>query len=172
MNTIYNLFIAFFRVGALSIGGGYTLIPLIEREVVFNYHWLTKDEFLEILGITQGIPGAISMKFATYAGYKEAGILGVLAANIGILLPPVIGVMILYSVFNKISVNPGFKAFLTGIKFGTIGLLLAFAMEMAKSAKWGFNSVLILILSFLSLYFKIHPGLVIILSGLLGLVIL
>lgn len=140
--------------------------------MVSNYHWLTKEEFLEILGITQGIPGAISMKFATYTGYKEAGILGVFAANIGILLPPVIGVMILYSIFNKLSVNQNFKSFLKGIAFGTIGLLLAFAFEMAKSAKWSIYGGIILIISFLGLNFEVHPGLMIIFSGLLGLLIL
>src|SRR3989338_7514087 len=88
--VLVNLFLAFFRVGLLAIGGAYSFLPLIEKEVVERYHWLTKEEFLDISGIVQIFPGAISIKYATYTGYKMAGFLGAIIANLGNILAPVI----------------------------------------------------------------------------------
>lgn len=172
MKVIVDLFIAFFRVGIFSIGGGYTLIPLIEREVVSNYKWLGKEEFVNILGISQGLPGAISMKFATYVGFKEAGILGAITANIGIMLPPILGTMVVYYVSRGILVNLGLNSFLKGVTFGTIGLLLAFTLEMSKTVKWNLNGLVILLISFLCLHYKIYPGFIILLAGIVGLITL
>jgi len=83
LNVLWDLFFSFFKVGMISFGGAYSLIPDIEREVVKNNNWLSPDELMNILSITGFVPGAISIKFATYTGYKMAGILGVLAANSG-----------------------------------------------------------------------------------------
>ena len=63
---LVNLFLSFFRVGLLAIGGAYSFLPLIEKEIVERYHWLTKEEFLDISGLVQIFPGAISIKYATY----------------------------------------------------------------------------------------------------------
>ena len=83
---LFKLFLSFFRIGLFAIGGAYSFLPLIQREVVEKYHWLTKEEFLEVLGVVQIFPGAISIKFATYTGYKMAGVPGAIMANIGNLL--------------------------------------------------------------------------------------
>jgi chromate transporter len=70
--VLLELFIAFSRIGFFAFGGAYSFLPLIEREVVQNHHWLDKPEFLEVLGLVSALPGAVSVKFATYTGYKFA----------------------------------------------------------------------------------------------------
>ncbi len=81
METLLQLFLSFLKVGSFSFGGAYSLLPLIEREVVTNNHWLSKEEFLRVLGMVEIFPGAISIKFATYTGYKTGGILGAVAGG-------------------------------------------------------------------------------------------
>ncbi|HAH21030.1 MAG TPA: chromate transporter, partial [Candidatus Omnitrophica bacterium] len=73
---LFKLFFSFLRVGFFAIGGAYSFLPLIEKEVVQKYGWLSKEEFLEVLGMVNIFPGAISIKYATYTGYKIAGIWG------------------------------------------------------------------------------------------------
>jgi chromate transporter len=164
-----QLFIAFFRVGLFSIGGGYVLIPLIEQEVVGVYGWLSPEEFLEVLGITQGIPGAISMKFATYTGYRLAGYPGVVAANLGILLPPVILMLIFGSVLLRYGQHRVVKAFLKGVQFATIGLLLSVTLNFARGQSWGVAGAMLTIASALLIILtKAHPAAVIFLAGFLG----
>ncbi|MHC4720497.1 MAG: chromate transporter, partial [Planctomycetota bacterium] len=88
--VLLKLFVTFLRIGFFAFGGAYSFLPLVEREVVENHQWLEKGEFLEVLGIVKVVPGAISIKFATYTGYKVAGVPGAIVANIANLLPPVL----------------------------------------------------------------------------------
>ena len=88
--VLARLFFAFLKVGLFAIGGAYSFLPLIEKEVVEKYHWLSKEEFLDVLGMVQIFPGAISIKYATYTGYKIAGIFGAIAANTGNLFAPIL----------------------------------------------------------------------------------
>ncbi len=168
-----QLFVAFLRVGLLSIGGGYVLIPLIEQEVVRVYGWLTREEFLQVLGVTQGIPGAISMKFATYTGYRIAGYPGVVAANLGILLPPVILMLILGTILLRYGHHRYFTTFLRGVQFATIGLLLSVTINLARGQSWGVAGGVFTALSVVLLTVtNVHPALVIFAAGFLGIFIM
>ncbi len=171
MNLI-TLFIAFLRVGIFSFGGGYVLIPLIEQEVVANYGWLTSQEFTKILGISQVVPGAISVKFATYTGYKVGGVFGALAANLAILLPPAVLIILLLNFIEKLNHNAFAKIFLQGIKFGTFGLMAAITLGIGKTLHFELKGLMIALLALvLAFIFKIHPGAVIIVAGILGVLI-
>jgi chromate transporter len=164
-----QLFIAFFRVGLFSMGGGYILIPLIEQEVVSVYGWLTPEEFLEILGITQGIPGAISVKFATYTGFRLAGYPGIIAANLGILLPPVLLMLLLGGLLLRHGQNERIQNLLSGIRFATIGLLISIVVNMSRGHAWDIRSAMLVAVSALLLVFtKIHPAAVVFVAGLYG----
>ncbi len=169
---IINLFLAFLRVGALSLGGGYILIPLIEQEAVQKYGWLTTQEFVELLGFTQVIPGAISVKFATFTGYKVGGLLGAAAANLGILLPPVVIILLLFRVLKQVSPLPAANALLQGVKFGTLGLLAAVTVNIGRALPLEAKGALITAAAFLAItLLKIHPGLAILGSGILGILL-
>ena len=91
---LLKLFVSFFKIASFAFGGAYSFLPLMESELVNNQQWLEKAEYLEMVGITKLFPGAISIKFATYTGYKIAGIPGVIVANIANLLPPIIFVLL------------------------------------------------------------------------------
>ena len=82
--VMFKLFMAFLKIGLFAFGGAYSFLPLIQTEVVQNHHWLNESEFLEVAGITKLFPGAISIKFAIYTGYKVAGIPGAVIASFGL----------------------------------------------------------------------------------------
>ncbi|MFH0876919.1 MAG: chromate transporter, partial [Candidatus Omnitrophota bacterium] len=96
-----QLFMAFFKIGLFAIGGAYSFLPLTEREIVERYHWLTKTEFLDVSGFVKIFPGAISVKYATYTGYKIGGSFGVVVANFANLLAPAICVLLMLVFYSR-----------------------------------------------------------------------
>jgi chromate transporter len=173
MENLWSLFVSFLKVGSFSFGGVYTLIPLIEREVVTNHGWLTPQEFLKVLGMVQVFPGAISIKFATFTGYKVAGIPGALVANLGNMTVPVAAISIgayFYSVYEN---NEYVKKAFTGIKFAVIGMIAVIMFRYAtingiSYKEFGF----ILLGAALIFFFKLDPVFVILIAALFGIFIL
>jgi len=165
-----KLFIAFLRIALFAFGGGSSFLPLIEREVVQNYHWLDKTEFLEVLGITRVVPGAISVKFATYTGYKVAGVPGAIVANFAILLPAVLFIILASLVYSKYKDVPFIKAGLQMVQYAIFAMIIAVAMELVdKTRIFQFKYLFVIIASFvLFVITKIHPAFIIIGAGLLG----
>ena len=87
MRKLFELFAAFFRIGAFTFGGGYAMIPLIQKETVENKKWITDDDILEIVAIAESTPGPIAINAATFVGYKVAGFWGAFFATIGMVVP-------------------------------------------------------------------------------------
>src|SRR3989338_6325196 len=99
--VLWQLFLVFSRVGLFAIGGAYSFLPLLEKETVEKYNWLTKSEFLDMLGASWILPGAISIKYASYTGYKIAGIPGAIAANLGNTIAPAFLIIFLMGLYSK-----------------------------------------------------------------------
>lgn len=167
---LLNLFLVFFRVGLFAIGGAYSFLPLIEKEVVQQYQWLTKEEFLDVLGIVKIFPGAISIKYATYTGYKIAGLPGAIIANIGNLLAPAVLILFASILYAKYKELPAVKSAFSTIQLVIFAMIIALAFEIVTiNNLTHFRSLLIIILSFtLFIYTKIHPALIILCAGMLG----
>jgi chromate transporter len=170
--TLFKLFFAFLKVGSFSFGGAYSLLPLIEREAVTNNGWLTHDEFLKVLGMVEVFPGAISIKYATYIGYKTAGIMGAVAANMGNLIMPATIIMVasyFYSTYEKNELV--MKAF-RGIKYAVIGLVAALIYQYGTKNFEDISGILIILLGFGLVYFlNLHPAFVVIISAVIAMVI-
>ncbi len=170
---LLKIFIVFSKISVLAFGGAYSFLPLIEHEVVENHHWLGKTEFLEIAGLTKLFPGAISIKFATYTGYKVAGIPGALIANFANLLPPILLIMLISLVYSKYKDISFIKAGLVMIQYAVFAMIISIAFQLVDrqhifEPKYLFVVVLSLALF---LFTKVHPGLVILGAGLLGAII-
>lgn len=168
---ILQLFWVFFKIGILSLGGGYVFYPLVEQEVVENYGWLTVEEFVEITGITQVVPGAISVKYAAYVGYRVAGIVGSAAAILGVILPPAVIIILLLTLLVRYQQHPLFESLLTGVRFATVGLVLYFAYEVLSSVGIEARGVLLSAGVFVALLLNIPPAVMIILGGLMGIIV-
>lgn len=170
---LVNLFLSFFKVGLFAIGGAYSFLPLIEKEVVQKFQWLTKEEFLDVLGIVKVFPGAISIKYATYTGYKIAGIPGAILANLGNLLAPASLVFFASVVFIKYKDLPAVKNAFSMIQLVIFAMIIAVAFQaMDIGHLIQPRSLLIVAASFIIfIYTKIDPALVIIAAAALGIIL-
>lgn len=168
--VLINLFLAFLRTGLFAIGGAYSFLPLIEKEVVERHHWLTREEFLDISGLTNIFPGAISIKYATYTGYKIGGPIGAIAANLGNILAPAILIIFASVFYARYKDSAAFKSTFSAIRLSVFAMIIAVAFQVIDIRSLiQAKALLIIILSFIIfIYTKIHPAIVIILAGILG----
>lgn len=168
--TGFQLFITFFKIGLLAIGGAYAFLPLFEEELVENRAWITMEEFGDIIAITEFFPGAKSVKFATYAGYKVLGIPGVIIANLANFLPPAIIVIFASQLFTMYKEHPRFQSALSTIKIALVAMILAVAINLGdwKAFLQPKKAVVLLASFILTFFIDIHPAIVIALAGVFG----
>jgi len=167
-----QLFLAFLKIGILAIGGAYSFLPLFEEELVEKKGWISAEEFAEIIAVTEFFPGAKSVKFATYAGNKVMGIPGVILANLGNFLPPAIIILLVSSVYSEYKDHRVVQNAFKMTKYAVIALILAVALKMID---WKgivqLKSGVIFIGSFVfGYFFDIHPAIIIVVAGVLGIV--
>ena len=124
---LLQLFLAFFQIGLFSIGGGYAIIPMISDQVVVHQHWLTAQEFTDIITISQMTPGPLAVNTSTFVGMRVAGIAGALCATIGCICMGVLIAYGIYHIFQKFSTSKIFMEVLKGLKAGSLGLIMAAA---------------------------------------------
>lgn len=166
------LFWSFFRISPVTFGGGYAMIPLIEREVVERRKWMTEDEICDVLSVAGTAPGGIGVNAAAFIGYRLAGVAGATAAVTGIGLPTFIIVFALSLLFGFFSHLPMVEAAFKGIHAAVIGLIIVAAYRMAKTAIMDKTTLILTLLSTLFLLdFHIHPILLILFGLVAGIVL-
>lgn len=165
-----KLFFVFLKIGFFAIGGAYSFIPLLESDIVEKYHWLTKPEFLDILGMVKIFPGAISIKYATYVGYKMGGVPGLIAANAGNLLGPLVLILFATGLYQKYKNLPAVKEAFKFIQIAVFALILSVAFKLVDITQlMNFRSgILVAVCFVLFLFSKIHPAMIIISAGIIG----
>lgn len=126
LKFLFELFTAFFLISPVTFGGGFAMIPVLEREVVEKRKWVKSDEMVDMLVVAQSVPGAVAVNSAICVGYRLAGIRGALAAGTGIVLPTFIIIIVLAAMFSSFGSNRYIQAALTGIK-PVVAALIAFA---------------------------------------------
>lgn len=171
MSVLVKIFLSFLKIGAFSFGGGYAMLPLIEREIVDSHNWITFKEFIDIIGISQMTPGPIAINSATFVGFKISGILGAIAGTLGVITFSFILVSIANHYILKFKESYIMKAALEGMRPALIGLIISVFLSMGREAYTDIKSVVIgFIILGLLLTNKLHPILIIIISGVLGVI--
>ncbi len=133
---LFELFFTFFKIGALTFGGGYAMIPFV-REQVLLHGWLTEEELLNMIAVSESTPGPIAVNMATFVGANEAGILGSLAATLGVVLPSFIIILIISALLKNFLKYNGVKAFLSGVRPCVVSLILGTAITLFLSILLG-----------------------------------
>jgi chromate transporter len=177
MTTIIQLFISYLKIGFFGFGGGYAMLSLIHSEVVMNNGWLTNSEFADIVAISQMTPGPIAINSATYIGYEVAGIAGSVVATIAVCLPALTLMMLITHFFLKLRDNRYIKGAVKGMRpvvvgmIGSAALLLMFPHSEDGRSFIDLWSWIIFAAALIGSARKINPILLIVLSGIAGVII-
>lgn len=147
--TLWQVFATFFKIGAFTFGGGYAMIPLIQKETVENHKWITEDDILEIIAIAESTPGPIAINSATFVGYRTAGVLGSLCATLGVVLPSFIIILAISGVLRQFQDVEAVRFAFQGIRAGVLALLCKALWGMYKKNKKNWASYTIMAGSFL-----------------------
>lgn len=167
-----QIFFTFLRIGPLTFGGGYAMIPLIEREVVERRKWVHTKDIADIFAVAGSVPGAIAINSATFIGYRLAGITGAIIAMVGVLLPTFCIVVLLSIFFLYTRDNPKVEAAFVSIRATIVALITYAAYKIGKTAAVDKMTLSLIIVSVLVMFFMhIHPVLLIIGGGLIGILI-
>ncbi len=177
MKNLISLFLTMLKIGTFTFGGGYAMIALMENEFVTKKQYISYDEFMDVVAIAESTPGPIAINLATYIGYKRGGVLGSLAATIGMCIPSFTIIYLISLFFDAfLELKPVAAAF-RGIQVGVIFIIMMAGVKMLSSIKKNaFNIAVIsltVVLSICFALFSVNFSAVfyILLSGLLGLVI-
>ena len=173
-----QLFVAFFLIGLFGFGGGYAILSLIEHEVL-SHGWMSSQEFVDIVAISQMTPGPIGINAATYTGYtacQTAGmseawsVLGSVVATSAIVLPSLIIMLIICQIYLRLKENKGVEGSLKALRLTVLGLIAAAALLLMTPETFiDYWSVALFALVFVgTLFFKMHPILLICLAGVAG----
>ena len=169
MNKLYTMFLSFLKIGAFTFGGGYAMVPLIESEVVEKREWLTAEEFVDILVISQTFPGAIAVNTSIFIGYKISGIVGAVLALLGTILPSFFIILLVVSFFMQFRENHYVDLVFKGIGAAVPAMVLAAVFSLTKSMKKSYLNIIIISLSVASIsLLHVHPVIVILVSGMYG----
>jgi chromate transporter len=170
---LIQLFLIFAQIGLFAFGGGYAILPLIEKEIVNNFHWLTYKEFLEVVTISQLTPGPISINAATFVGYKIGGILGSIVATVSVCLPSVIIILIVVRFLKKFETNIWVTNILKGLRPAVVALIASAAYSIVKGG--GISDIIGIIIGVVSFLLlrskKLNPILILILAGVVGVIV-
>ena len=168
---LWKLFVTFFKIGAFTFGGGYAMIPLIQREVSEKNGWITDEEILEVVAIAESTPGPIAINSATFVGYKVCGFWGSFFCTLGVVLPSFLIILGISEILELVKDYRVVKYAFMGIRAGVVALVIKALIKMYKACPKSAVSYFIMGLSFVfAVFTNISMIYVIIACALIGLV--
>ena len=171
MKQLFDLFITFAKMGAVTFGGGYAMLPILQREIVENKKWGTEEELADYYAIAQCTPGVIAVNVATFIGRKVAGNLGGVIATLGVVFPSVVIITLLAGVIEYYSSLEWVAHAFAGIRVCVCVLIFNAVLKLFKKAIIDFKTLTIyLIVLVCSFMFSVSPVVFVIAAGLAGII--
>lgn len=127
-----QLFLTYFKIGTFTLGGGYAMLPLIQREIVERKHWISEEEYVNMIALAQAAPGLIAVNSAIFIGWRCGGWKGVLGAVLGAVLPSFVIILTIAMIFSEWKNYPAVEAIFKGIRPAVVALIVAPLVGMAK----------------------------------------
>lgn len=167
--SLFSLFRSFCKIGAFTIGGGYAMIPLMEKEIVDRRGWLDRETFLDVLSLSQAMPGIFAVNMASNIGYRLRKVTGSMAAVLGNILLPILIIILWATCFRFLQGNPIFEAVFKGIRPAVVALIASpvFTMAMTANLRWR-NAWIPVAAALLIWLLGVSPILIIIAAGVGG----
>ena len=168
---LFTLFFSFFKVGCFTFGGGFAMIPVIQREVCDNKCWMEKEEFIDMIAVTPSAPGPVAVNSSVFIGYKLAGIPGAVIALLGTVLPSFIIILLFAKFIASQSGTQHITKFFQGVRPAVVALILGAGLGMGKKNIGDTFSVILGLLAIIALILlKIHPIILIVFGAITGIV--
>jgi len=169
MGIIKEMFITFSKIGSFTIGGGYAMVPLMQKEIVEKKKWLEKEEFMDILAVAQATPGLFAMNMASHIGYKMRGTWGGITGAMAVALPSIIAILLIAMFFHAFSDNIYIEKIFKGIRPAVVALIATPCFSMARTAKINRHNIWIpIVATLLICAFGVSPIWVILIAGVGG----
>ena len=169
MKELFDLFWTFCKIGALTFGGGYAMLPLFQREIVENKKWSTEKEILDYYAVGQCTPGVIAVNTATFIGYKLRGIIGGIVATLGVIFPSIVIILIIATFLQNFADLAIVQSAFAGIRVAVVALIITTVVKLIKSSIKDYLGVIIAIIAFvISAFIGLSPVYVVIAAALTG----
>ncbi|MEG2935715.1 MAG: chromate transporter [Clostridium sp.] len=163
MSELWDLFLTFCRIGGLTFGGGYAMLPMLQKEVVENRKWATEEQIMDYYAVGQCTPGIIAVNTATFVGYNNRGVLGAIAATTGVVFPSLVIIMIIAAFISNFADLAVVQHAFAGIRVAVGVLVLNAIIKLWKSGVKDFVGIIIFVVTFIvSLVFNLSPVYVVI----------
>lgn len=148
MKILLELFFAFFRIGGLTFGGGYAMLPMIQKEIVESKKWASDDEIMNYYAVGQCTPGVIAVNTATFIGYKQKGVLGAIFSTLGVITPSIIIITVIAAFISNFTHIAAVQHALGGINVVVSVLVLNAVLSLWKKGVKNLFGVIVFILAF------------------------
>ena len=166
MKELITLFVSFFKIGIMTFGGGYAMLPMLEREIVTKHKWATMEEIMDYFAIGQCTPGIIAVNTATFIGFKKRGIIGGIVATLGVITPSVIIITLLAGLIDMVAGNKYVERAFAGISVAVCALLVQAVLKLAKSGIKDIFTAVVAVVSFILMFvLDLSPILIVIIAG-------
>lgn len=163
MKELFDLYVSFFKMGAVTFGGGYAMLPILQREAAENKKWLTNEKIMDFYAVAQGLPGIIAVNVSVFIGYERRKILGGIAAAFGVVSPSVIVITVIAAFLSNIKDNVYLQHALSGITVCVCALIFHSVLGLAKKGIKDALGIVLCIATFaLTEFTGISPVLIII----------
>ena len=171
ISLLWQIFSTFFKIGAFTFGGGYAMVPLIQREAAEKHGWVNDEDILEIVAIAESTPGVIAINSATFVGYRACGYLGSVVATLGVVLPSFIIILTISGILREFQENVYVQYAFRGIRAGVLALILKAMWGMYKKCKKNIPAYIVMVTAFVLVAFVKVPVLPVIIGcGVFGIV--
>ena len=167
-----SLFLSFAKIGVMTFGGGYAMLPMLEREVVDNRGWTTGEQMMDYYAVGQCTPGVIAVNVSTFIGYNERGLMGAVVAMLGIVFPSLVIIMSLASVLMAFHENAYVAKAFAGIRIAVCALMLSAVIKLAKKAVSDIPTAVIAVSALLlQIFLGVSPILIVLFSAAVGIAV-
>lgn len=172
MNSCFDLFLTFSRIGVCTFGGGYAMLPLLRHEIVEKHGWADEDELMDYYAIGQCTPGIIAINTATFIGYKISGIPGAIFATAGMVFPSLVIIVMIASFIQQFAHIPVVQYAFSGIRIAVCALVLQSVWKISQKSVVDYITAGILVVTFIAIaFFKLSPILMVVLAAVVGIVV-
>lgn len=173
MPTLLELFFSFFKIGLFTFGGGYAMIPMIQKEVVDNKKWITEDEMIQYFSLSQCTPGVIAVNTATFVGAKKRNVLGAIFSTLGVITPSILIITIVAFALTNANHIPAINHAFAGIRPAVASLVFMAFLKILKSSIKNYLQIIVCLIAFVLVAFvNVSPVLIVVIGIAYGLLIM